>query len=263
MANESYLFTRNILTDLNRALSTTKTGKDLFRMAKVTFDMVALRSVSVRGRITIHSSRVRLCTTAHATQFMAAARWFVRQQSATTGGWAIPVQRSLSAGRLTLAPGWLSAMAQGHGISVLCRAYAATGNRAYFDAALRALAPFAVNASEGGVRNYVFGHFVWYEEYPTSKGTFVLNGFIYALVGLYDLIEAAKMIGAPTDATSLLNQVGPYSPNNNCRACTHWPHCCPSSTAAGGASTTSATQHCQTYSRTWRDGIITVCMCSS
>lgn len=26
----------------------------------------------------------------------------------------------------------------------------------------------------------------WFEEYPTTPGTFVLNGFIYSLIGLYD-----------------------------------------------------------------------------
>ena len=29
--------------------------------------------------------------------------------------------------------------------------------------------------------------YVWYEEYPTTPASFVLNGFIYALLGLYDV----------------------------------------------------------------------------
>jgi len=42
-----------------------------------------------------------------------------------------------------------------------------------------------VNATEGGVVNRLFG-FDWYEEYPTTPGTFVLNGFLYSLIGLRD-----------------------------------------------------------------------------
>lgn len=34
-------------------------------------------------------------------------------------------------------------------------------------------------------------HYDWYEEYPTTPSSFVLNGFIYALLGLYDLKETA------------------------------------------------------------------------
>lgn len=43
--------------------------------------------------------------------------------------------------------------------------------------------------SAGGVRNELFGR-AWYEEYPTTPGSFVLNGFMYALIGLYDLSSA-------------------------------------------------------------------------
>lgn len=31
----------------------------------------------------------------------------------------------------------------------------------------------------------------WYEEYPTTPPSFVLNGFIYSLIGLYDLMSVA------------------------------------------------------------------------
>lgn len=31
----------------------------------------------------------------------------------------------------------------------------------------------------------LFGH-VWFEEYPTTPGSFVLNGFMYSLIGLHD-----------------------------------------------------------------------------
>ncbi|KAF6779392.1 hypothetical protein AHF37_01149 [Paragonimus kellicotti] len=33
--------------------------------------------------------------------------------------------------------------------------------------------------------------FPWYEEYPTDPGNHVLNGFMYSLIGLYDLSQVS------------------------------------------------------------------------
>lgn len=54
------------------------------------------------------------------------------------------------------------------------------------------------NASEGGVRSELFGH-AWYEEYPTQPGTFVLNGFMYSLIGLYELSLMPKQFSGEAD----------------------------------------------------------------
>ena len=78
-------------------------------------------------------------------------------------------------------------MAQGHGISMMVRAANSLSDSSFWLAAGRALEPFKKPPKENGVRNHVFGKFVWYEEYPFEDGLFVLNGFIYSLIGLYDL----------------------------------------------------------------------------
>lgn len=78
-------------------------------------------------------------------------------------------------------------MAQGHAMSALCRAYQLTGVRDYLKAAVRATSLFELPANKHGVVNMFMGLLPWYEEYPTTPPTFVLNGFIYSLVGLYDL----------------------------------------------------------------------------
>jgi len=78
---------------------------------------------------------------------------------------------------LPLPPGWLSAMAQGEGASLLVRLAKATGEERYAEAAQRAMGsmPFA---DLGGHR--------WPEEYPTDPPSYVLNGAIFAIWGLRD-----------------------------------------------------------------------------
>ena len=83
---------------------------------------------------------------------------------------------------------WVSGMAQGQGVSVLTRAYFLTGNSTYLDIAQTAINSFEVEINAGGVRYTDSSGSVWYEEYadvgaPSSK---VLNGFIFALLGLYE-----------------------------------------------------------------------------
>lgn len=97
-------------------------------------------------------------------------------------------------------------MGQGHGLSVLSRAYYHSGGDIrYLTAALRGLKPFRVTSSEGGVRATFADKYHWYEEYPTKPASFVLNGFIYSLLGLYDLITIAPP-GQAQEAEFLYNE---------------------------------------------------------
>ena len=84
-------------------------------------------------------------------------------------------------------------MAQGQAISVMVRAAEMTGEQRFWDAAYRALTPFTKLTYEGGVKNMFMGQYVWYEEYPFIDGLFVLNGFMYSLIGLYDLASAENV----------------------------------------------------------------------
>jgi len=85
-----------------------------------------------------------------------------------------------------LSTPWGSAMAQGEAISLLMRFYALTGDESYLTASRLALLPLTVGVPDGGLRADLFGH-PYYEEYPTRLPTFTLNGFMFALIGLYDL----------------------------------------------------------------------------
>lgn len=130
---------------------------------------------------------ITFSTTEHITQFYDAAEWFVLNQDAKTGGWPNPVKRKLSE-FAELKQGWYSSMGQGHAISLLARAYYhSNGDAKYLRAALNGLKPFRVPSRSGGVLAKFMGKYDWYEEYPTTPASYVLNGFIYSLLGLYDL----------------------------------------------------------------------------
>lgn len=85
-----------------------------------------------------------------------------------------------------LRPPWISAMAQGEGISALLRVHRATGDERYVASARAALEPFRREIEQGGVRITLRKGEVFFEEYPCDPPSHVLNGFVFALWGLYD-----------------------------------------------------------------------------
>ena len=135
-----------------------------------------------RGEI----DNLTMSSSAHLAQFYYAANWLVLNKD-SKGGWPNMITRKLAGGALSLDPGWYSAMAQGQAMSLLVRAYLRTNNQMYKNAALRAAQLFDVPSAQGGIKATFMNKYDWYEEYPTVPSCFVLNGFIYALIGLYDL----------------------------------------------------------------------------
>jgi heparosan-N-sulfate-glucuronate 5-epimerase len=115
-----------------------------------------------------------------------AADHFVAEQVRGTdrdGAWlhGMPMHHTF----LLRAP-WISAMAQGEAASLLARVHAETGDEQYADAAVRALRPLRVASARGGAQALLGGG-PFYEEYPTDPPSFVLNGAIFALWGVYDV----------------------------------------------------------------------------
>jgi hypothetical protein len=88
--------------------------------------------------------------------------------------------------RSTLKAPWYSGLAQGQGISLLLRAAAASGNRSYLDSAHAAFEAFLRPLSEGGVIFTDPEGRKWIEEYIVEPPTHILNGFMWALWGVYD-----------------------------------------------------------------------------
>lgn len=149
---------------------------------------LTLLGITIRGHGWLDN--VTISSAAHMDHFFNGANWFVNHQD-SRGGWPIMVTRKLIAGVMELQPGWYSAMAQGHGISTLVRAYLKSKDTVYLRTAIDALKLFEISSAQGGVRAKFANLYDWYEEYPTTPSSFVLNGFIFSLFGLYDLKEIA------------------------------------------------------------------------
>lgn len=90
-----------------------------------------------------------------------------------------------------------SAMAQGEGASLLIRAFIEFKDKIYLDAAKKAIDFMLIPIEDGGTTLYV-GDDIYFQEY-THKPT-VLNGWIFALFGLFDYVK----IGHDSKATEIL-----------------------------------------------------------
>jgi len=124
------------------------------------------------------------------TKFLKVADWFAKNKVNVCNGygWLIKIKYP----EYNLLEPWISGMAQGEAISVLSRAAKISGNNLYEDISVQALSPFEYDVNDGGLINY-FNSIPVYEEFPTRDRTMaVLNGFIFALFGLYDLFLLNK-----------------------------------------------------------------------
>ena len=134
--------------------------------------------------------------------FFHGADWFLENQDGS-GGWPSQVvfnkERRKYPGAEEVGAGWYGAMCQGQAISVLVRAYHQSGDEEYLRAALQATKVFSIPSSQGGVKAVFLDKYPWYEEYPTNPPTFILNGFMYSLLGLFDL----KSVSSNHDVSSL------------------------------------------------------------
>lgn len=114
-----------------------------------------------------------------AAEFLAQAHHLRRLQD-HNGGWRYPVPVN----RYRVAPGWYSAMAQGLAASVLIRAYDMAGDQSYLDAAGAAVTLLVKPVSAGGCADYDRLGRPFLEECPSEPPSHILNGAIFALIGL-------------------------------------------------------------------------------
>ncbi len=119
------------------------------------------------------------------SRFLLSANWLVnhlKKQNDLFWVW----EHDFSMPLYHLEPPWASAMAQGEGISLLLRAYEQTKKLVYLKASRAAFQAFLFPIDKGGVTFTDEDGNVWFEEYPTDPPPHVLNGMIFAMIGIYE-----------------------------------------------------------------------------
>jgi len=139
--------------------------------------------------------------------FLTTCNWLVKNQDGR-GGWSLWPQVGLS------LPSPYSAMTQGEGISALVRAWCLTRDGAYLSAAKRALTPMLTPVEEGGVVRKVPEGLIL-EEVPSRHLNGILNGWIFALFGLYDFLLAEESLGVRRLLEESLRTLIAYLPYYN------------------------------------------------
>lgn len=111
---------------------------------------------------------------------------YIKTQQASNGKWDARASMGSYKGNS-------SCMAQGQGCSVMLRAYIESDDAGYLKCAKRAIQFMMSDAHEGGTRLLNNGRLT-YEKYPIENGTAstVLNGWAFALFGLYDYYLASS-----------------------------------------------------------------------
>lgn len=92
----------------------------------------------------------------------------------------------------TLKAPWYSALAQGQGISLLMRAFIETKEDKYLLTANKAFEALIKEIKNGGTLFIDKNKNWWLEEYLVEPPSHVLNGFIWALWGVYDYFLVTK-----------------------------------------------------------------------
>jgi len=119
-------------------------------------------------------------------RWMLAAEWLVDRLSPNAHGLPVWKHEFDWEYRDTLRAGWYSALAQGQGLSLLCRAHRAAGDRRYLDAAHAAFGALTAPTEEGGVMIREGADGAWLEEAVVNPPTHILNGFLWAMWGVHD-----------------------------------------------------------------------------
>lgn len=126
--------------------------------------------------------------------FFAAVEKLLELQ-APDGGFPYPSRQHR---HTTLPDGWVSAMAQGNALSVLARALQLKNDERYRRAGELAFANLMTPVEQGGARTSMaaldpsLSRYIFFPEYPGKPIDYTLNGYMYALLGVYDWSSTAS-----------------------------------------------------------------------
>lgn len=119
------------------------------------------------------------------------ADYLIEIQNKDDGGFYYEFEYKVPGTAEKLEDKWISASGQGIALSLLSRIYSVEKDEKYLNSCLLGLKPFAVDVQDGGLKADLFGH-AFYEEYPTKKSNYSLNGLLLSSIGVHDLYEISK-----------------------------------------------------------------------
>lgn len=111
-------------------------------------------------------------------EFLKLCRWLLRKQD-EKGGWPIWSELGIN------LPSPYSAMTQGECVSAFVRAWKLTGDLLFKNKARKAL-NIMCNSIENNGTSIIENDFIFLEEFPNIPRITILNGWIFAIFGLYD-----------------------------------------------------------------------------
>jgi heparosan-N-sulfate-glucuronate 5-epimerase len=103
---------------------------------------------------------------------------------------------------------WISCIAQGEAASVLTRAYRLTGSEEYLEKSRRAVEWLLIPEASGGLMSQLPDGSPFLEEYPATEYRHVLNGCLYAAVGLSDHVRVTSDARAQDFFARLVDGIG-------------------------------------------------------
>ncbi|MDG2451161.1 MAG: D-glucuronyl C5-epimerase family protein [Saprospiraceae bacterium] len=148
-------------------------------------------------------------------QFIKIAEWFKTSsmQDTTIGTyWLTDIPKP----EFNVYKPWKSAFTQSRGISIGLRAFQMTNDLDYYNMAKGALKPFLIDITNGGVSTGLKNDII-YEEYVASAPTRILDGAIFALFGIYDMIRVSKKLN-DRDTSSVSTEIF----NKGVEGLLHW-----------------------------------------
>jgi len=113
-------------------------------------------------------------------QFINSVNWLIKNQD-SQGGWNVN----------NLLRCKYSAMTQGEGVSVMTRAFSESNNSKYLNTAIKASELMLKSIKNGGTARYINGK-LYFEEVVTIEPSLILNGWIFAIFGLFDIAKLTK-----------------------------------------------------------------------
>jgi heparosan-N-sulfate-glucuronate 5-epimerase len=121
--------------------------------------------------------------------FLNCANWLIENSTTKNGFTVLPYNYNWSI--YNMVSPWRSGLTNGVSLQVFIKAHSLTNDQKYLDIAKRVLNSFYVEVSEGGVTYKFENKGWWFEEFASETGyvSRVLNGHLFALLGIHDYFE--------------------------------------------------------------------------